>query len=214
VTVQLYLGDCLEILPVLTGIDAVVTDPPYGIKYRSGHDGCLARSIAGDGDTELRDEVIRRYAGLPIAIFATWRCAPPVKPRGCLVWSKNAGGMGDLAFPWRPDFELIWVYGQGWAGHRDSAVLHAETVCTWNTGPAARLHPHQKPVGLIVQLLEKLPEGCTVLDPFMGSGTTGVACVQTGRNFIGIEIDPTYYAIAERRIKEAQMQPVLEMTAK
>jgi DNA modification methylase len=54
-------------------------------------------------------------------------------------------------------------------------------------------------------------EGDTILDPFMGSGTTGVACVQTGRNFIGIEIDPTYFAIAERRIKEAQMQLRLEV---
>lgn len=56
----------------------------------------------------------------------------------------------------------------------------------------------------------KIPEGCTVFDPFMGSGTTGVACVQTGRNFIGIEIDPTYYAIAEKRIAAAQQQPTLE----
>jgi len=213
VTVALYHGDCLEVLKTLDAgsVDAVVTDPPYGIGYRSGHDGCLPRSITGDDDTGLRDAVIRQYAGLPMAVFATWRCVPPVRPRGCLVWAKNAGGMGDLAFPWRPDFELIWVYGKGWAGRRDSSVLRAETVCTWNTGPAARLHPHQKPVGLLVQLLEKLPADCTVLDPFMGSGTTGVACVQTGRNFIGIEIDRGYYEIAEKRIREAQAQLRMEL---
>ena len=73
-------------------------------------------------------------------------------------------------------------------------------------------HATQKPVALMrwVLTLRWMPElGATILDPFMGSGTTGVACVQTGRNFIGIEIDPTYFAIAEKRIKEAQMQPAL-----
>ena len=68
-------------------------------------------------------------------------------------------------------------------------------------------HPTEKPLPLMERLVEMLtPEGATVLDPFMGSGTTGVACVQTGRNFIGIEIDPTYFAIAERRIEEARQQ--------
>ena len=73
-------------------------------------------------------------------------------------------------------------------------------------------HPTQKPLSLIKKLVcEFTNEGDTILDPFMGSGTTGVACVQTGRNFIGIEIDPTYFAIAERRIKEAEAQPRLEI---
>ena len=71
-------------------------------------------------------------------------------------------------------------------------------------------HPCEKPLSVMKWALERFTnEGDTILDPFMGSGTTGVACVQTGRNFIGIEIDPTYFAIAERRIKEAQMQPRL-----
>jgi len=73
--------------------------------------------------------------------------------------------------------------------------------------PEERFHPTQKPLELMKWVLENYTnEGDTILDPFMGSGTTGVACVQTGRNFIGIEIDPGYFAIAERRIKEAQMQ--------
>ena len=72
-------------------------------------------------------------------------------------------------------------------------------------------HPTQKPLALIKELILSCTlEGDTVLDPFMGSGTTGVACVQTGRNFIGIEIDPAYFAIAEKRIAEAQLQPRLE----
>ena len=77
-----------------------------------------------------------------------------------------------------------------------------------------KVHPAEKPIGLMKQILENYTnEGDTILDPFMGSGTTGVACVQTGRNFIGIEIDPEYFAIAEKRIKEAQMQLRLELTA-
>jgi len=75
-----------------------------------------------------------------------------------------------------------------------------------------RVHPTQKPIELMKWCIDMV-EGATILDPFMGSGTTGVACVQTGRNFIGIEIDPTYFAIAEKRIKDAQMQPRLEGTA-
>ena len=74
-----------------------------------------------------------------------------------------------------------------------------------------RVHQTEKPVELIKKLSEVTRVGTTILDPFMGSGTTGVACVQTGRNFIGIEIDPTSYAIAEKRIAEAQMQPGLEL---
>ena len=73
-------------------------------------------------------------------------------------------------------------------------------------------HPTQKPLALIKTLVTQFTQdSCTILDPFMGSGTTGVACVQTGRNFIGIEIDPDYFAIAERRIKEAEAQPRLEV---
>jgi len=75
-----------------------------------------------------------------------------------------------------------------------------------------RVHPTQKPVTLMEWCMEmaKVPKGATVLDPFMGSGTTGVACVKTGRNFIGIEIDETYFKIAQKRIEDAQRQPRLE----
>jgi DNA modification methylase len=93
----------------------------------------------------------------------------------------------------------VRLYSQMWHG-----------VARWAT--EGRLHPTQKPIGLMKWCIERYTSaGDTVLDPFMGSGTTGVACVQTGRNFIGIEIDPTYFAIAERRIAEAQMQPRLDV---
>jgi len=117
--------------------------------------------------------------------------------------------MGDLSIPWKPSWEEIYIIGKGWRGFRDEGVLKGHFV------PArlimGRYHPNEKPVSLIKHLIEKLPKNFTVLDPFMGSGTTGVACVQTGRNFIGMELDPTYYAIAEKRIRDAQQQMMLPL---
>lgn len=81
-------------------------------------------------------------------------------------------------------------------------------------GANTRQHQTEKPVALISRMLEVAPKDAVVIDPFMGSGTTGVACVQTGRNFIGIEIDPHYFAIAEKRIRDAQAQPTLWEAAK
>jgi adenine-specific DNA methylase len=200
-TVQLYLGDCLEVLPTLApgSVDAVVTDPPYGIGYESGHNGSIRRSIRGDETTKIRDTIIAM--DLPRAVFATWKCVAPQRPRGVLIWAKNAGGMGDLSFPWKPDFEVVWIYGHGWSGHRGSSVLSASTVCSWNTGPAARIHPHEKPVDLMEQIIEKAP-GDIILDPCAGVGTTGVAAVRLGRRFIGVEIDPEYFEIAKKRIQD------------
>lgn len=206
----LYCGDCRDILPTLGKVDAVVTDPPYGVDYHSGHQGDLPRSIVGDENTELRDYVMQVFDGLQMAVFASWKCIPPSQPRGCLIWEKNAGGMGDLTFPWQPNFELIWIYGDGWHGHRGSSILRAETVCTWNSGAAARVHPHEKPVGLIEQVIKKA-SGDTILDPFMGSGTTGVACARLGRKFIGIEIEPKYFDIACERIAREAAQGKLPL---
>jgi site-specific DNA-methyltransferase (adenine-specific) len=196
-SVRLYLGDCREVLDSVEA-DAYVVDPPYGINYESWRDGCLPRGIQGDDSTRIRDSIIER--ALPTACFATWRCVPPVRPRGCLIWEKAAGGMGDLSFPWQPNFEAIWIYGQGWNGFRGSSVLRASTVCTWNTGPARRFHPHEKPVDLLEQLIEKAP-GETICDPCMGSGSTGCAAVRQGRKFIGVECDPNHFATAVSRIE-------------
>jgi len=198
--IAIYHGDCRDILPTLEPVDAVVTDPPYGIKYRSGHDGCLPRDIAGDETTELRDWLIETWLPRPLACFATWRCVPPRKPRGCLVWHKSAGGMGDLKFPWAPTFEMVWVFGDGWKGHRGDAVLTGRTVVTWNTGPARRLHPHEKPVDVMAQIIKKAPG--TILDPFMGSGTTLRAAKDLGRQAIGIELEERYCEIAAKRLAQ------------
>jgi DNA modification methylase len=120
--------------------------------------------------------------------------------------------MGDLSMPWKPSWELIYIRGNAWRGARDEGVLRGHVQVPWETqfkglgDREARSHPHQKPISLIEALLQKLPNEFTVLDPFMGSGTTGVACARLGRRFIGIEIEERYFDIACRRIEAAQRQ--------
>ena len=207
--IKLHLGDCLEILPTLptNSVDAVITDPPYWINHSSNHGASWqGKSINGDDSIYLRDWIIERYSSLPMAIFGTWKTKRPDGMKGVLIWDKGAAfGMGDLSFPWKMSWEEIYIFGNGcWQGYRDEGVLKGHIGVSWES--KGWDHPHQKPVSLIESLIRKLPKGYTILDPFMGSGTTGVACVQTGRNFIGIEIEPKYFEIAEKRIAEAQLQ--------
>jgi hypothetical protein len=137
------------------------------------------------------------------------------------VWRKSNAPQMTRPIP-RLDCEfVIWARAKGAdcgnMGQFKSLVLDVpmayagigggERIRKWHNGPAA--HPCQKPLAIVQPFIERL-DITTVLDPFMGSGTTGVACVQTGRDFIGIEIDPGYFAIAEKRIKEAQAQGKLE----
>jgi DNA modification methylase len=209
----LYLGDCREVLPLLPKVDAVVTDPPYGISHSSNHGASWERTqIAGDSDTSVRDAVLDGFQN--VAAFGTWKTPPIRDTKGCLVFDKGpAFGMGDLNFPWKGSFELIYVRGSLWRGKRDEGVLRGHVQVSWETqfkglgDREARSHPHQKPVSLCQALIGKLPNGCTILDPFMGSGTTGVACVRMGRSFIGIEIDPDHFNVACLRVAAAYAQP-------
>ena len=207
----LYLGDCLDILPTLGPVDAVVTDPPYGESYESNWPGKFnGKQIAGDEDTTLRDTVMEWVDDRAAVVFGKWSVQKWGKPRGVLVWDKGpASGMGDLSFPWKPSWEDIAVYGSGWDGFRDEGVLKGHTVVTWSGGDGRRYHPNEKPVSLLQVILIK---GCvftTILDPFMGSGTTGVACARLGQKFIGIEIEPRYFDIACKRIKREYDQLAL-----
>jgi DNA modification methylase len=211
--VTLYLGDCRDVLPTLGKVDAVVTDPPYGINHSSSQGASWERTrIAGDADTSLRDAVLEDFEN--VASFGTWKTPPISNTKGALVFDKGpASGMGDLRFPWKGSFELIYVRGTIWRGKRDEGVLRGHVQVSWETqftglgDREARSHPHQKPVSLCQELIRKLPDDCTILDPFMGSGTTGVAAAKLGRKFIGIEIEPKYFDIACRRISEALKQP-------
>jgi hypothetical protein len=202
----LYEGDCLEVMPTLGKVDAVITDPPYGISHETNYGASWAgRQIAGDKTTEARDAVVRMSGDAPSVFFGTWKTPPIDAARGCIVWDKGpAFGMGDLSFPWKGSFELAYVRGAGWKGRRDEGVLRGPVVPSWES--AGRVHPHQKPVWLLSHFIKKC-DAETILDPFMGSGTTGVACVKEGCKFIGIELDPDYFDIACKRIRDAYAQP-------
>ena len=130
--------------------------------------------------------------------------------RAEIVWAKNCH-VGPPCPVARRD-ERIWLFsGRGIKGHTfETSVWDEPIIPTW----AHKHHKNQKPLHLMARMIEFLTQpGDTILDPFMGSGTTGVACVQTGRNFIGIEIDEGYYNIAKARIEKAQAEMVQEEMA-
>ena len=189
----LYLGDCRDVLPGLGKVDAVVTDPPYGIGMDGGKVG---KAVYEQKDWDSAAADVRfildgkwpaivwggNYFGLPPA--AKW-----------LVWDKRND---QTTFA---DCELAWTNLAG-------AVRQFRWM--WS-GPyqqqrEERWHPTQKPLALMKWCLGFVPDAEVVFDPFTGSGTTGVAAVQMGRRFIGIERDPGYFDIACRRIEQAQRQ--------
>jgi DNA modification methylase len=196
----IYHGDCREVLPGLEPVDLVLTDPPYGIAYNSGHEGSLPRSIAGDLDTSARDDALRLLDGLPAFVFGSWKIAPPTGTRMALVWdTKGALGMGALDLPWKPSFQLIFILGIGFEGHRGGDVLRFAPV--QSTARNGRKHPNEKPALLLLELLSK-HSGKVVLDPFMGSGTTLRAAKDLGRKAIGVEIEERYCEIAAKRLAQ------------
>ena len=197
----LWLGDCREILPTLGAVDAVVTDPPYGI----GKDG-QAESTGTHGGRKGYE-------------FMGWDNARPCPDvfrallnvgRHHIIWGGNY--FADL-LPATGKW-LVWDKGQ--------RINQSDGELAWTSMPGAlRIatmnrvkllldgaeHPTQKPVDLIQWCITHLPDDATtILDPFMGSGTTGVACARLGRRFIGIEIEPRYFDIACKRIEAAQRQ--------
>ncbi len=204
--VDLYLGDCREILPTLPKVDAVVTDPPYGINENSRKVASRGKLAAprdyGDFDWDRAPppaEVIEAIRGLSkwqVIFGGNYFDLPPTS---CvLVWDKM-GPANDFA-----DCELAWT-------NLPKAVRRIRYL--WNgmireEKDIPREHPTQKPLGVIRWAIEHIPPPASlILDPFMGSGTTGVAAVKLGRKFIGIEIEPKYFDIACKRISEAMKQP-------
>lgn len=208
--VTLYLGDCREILPTLGKVDAVVTDPPYGIAWKRGVNSARGsrahEGIANDHDTSARDEILA-LIDVPAIVFGSFYAPYPVRLKQVLVWHKppDSGLVGSVT-GFRRDVEPIFLIGD-WPQRtvRRSGVLRTlrgQAGITTQTG-----HPHTKPVELISDLISSLPPPATqILDPFMGSGTTGVAAVSLGRKFIGIEIEGKYFDIACRRITKELAQ--------
>lgn len=220
-TVQLFCGDCLEILPTLpTGsVDLVVADPPYGIGYEYKSYDDTKENLLGLIAGAMPE--IRRVAKRA-AIFCGVQNVSLYPPSDWIIsysWN-TTGTYGMMGYnQWQP----ILFYGKDCKGFGNiNGILKSDSIKISGGAGVGFMrdykkgeHPCPKPINVIEMLVNRLSfEGDTVLDCFMGSGTTGVACVKTGRNFIGIEISPDYFAIAERRISEAQMQPaLLEATA-
>ena len=194
---RLIQGDCLEVMPLLGKVDAVVTDPPYGI----GEDGGRFRDRKGGGHRVLekkgwddirpsRDVFVEILASSEAQVIWGGNYFSDFLPasKGWFYWDKLMGG--DFA-----DGELAWT-------SLDRA-LRKFTLCNKMGG---KQHPTQKPVALMEWCLGFVKDASTILDPFMGSGTTGVACVNLGRSFIGIERDPDYFDICVKRITDAHKQ--------
>lgn len=202
--ITIFHADCRELLATMEAgsVDAVVTDPPYGERYASNWDGKFKGSeIHGDESTSIRDFVMKWWGEKPAAVFGKWSVPKFGKPRGVLVWDKGpASGMGDLSLPWKPSWEDVAIYGNGWQGNRDEGVLKGHTVVTWSGGSGQRLHPNEKPVSLLVEILEKGRTFATILDPFAGSCTTGVAAWNLGRKAILCEISEEYCELGAKRL--------------
>jgi DNA modification methylase len=195
----IYHGDCREVDAWLDA-DVLVTDPPYGIDYRSGHFGTLPRSIAGDGDTDTRDQALVLWGQRPALVFGTWRRPRPAATRQVLVWDTGGAlGMGALDLPWKPSHQEVYVLGSGFDGKRSSDVLRVPPVQAMAQN--GRVHPHEKPVALMSLLLAKCPPG-VIADPFMGSGPTLLAAKAHGRKAIACELDERYCEIAAKRLAQ------------
>jgi len=200
----LYLGDAKQIVPTLGVVDSLASDPPYGMAFRSNHREVKHKAIANDSTTDLlvwACEIPVRHSRY---VFCRWDNLQDVpRPRSLVTWVKNNWSMGDLEHEHARQTEVALFYPgpeHVWPRGRPNDVIVAP-----RTGNEH--HPTEKPV-VVMRSVINWTMG-TVLDPFMGSGTTGVAAVQEGRQFIGIEIDPSYFDIACRRIEEAYRQPRL-----
>ncbi len=213
----LYLGDCLDVLPTLAAgsVDAVVTDPPYnsGVKYASYSDD-LPLDEYWSWLVRCIDEMRRISKGIVIIKHSAFKMGDWLTNIGkCrpVIWYKPFSS-GYRLNGFATHFEPLWVVQGKTVAWSKDVLIHNAGACNREKSAG---HPAQMPESLARELVSVCAaEGATVLDPFMGSGTTGVACVQTGRKFIGIEIDPTYFDIACRRIAAAYEQPrLVEATA-
>ncbi len=226
---RLILGDCLAVMPELGKVDAVVTDPPYlnligGASLPQGGVGKRQRHSITLGDEWQASlcwaKPAENIATRGLMVFCSHHSvvetvsAFDARPIALVTWYKRNTPAAMKNVP-RHTAEFIWVMttGGGLAWHKIKTVydipnLNAGCVSTGErltNADGTVLHKAQKPLELMTELLAVEPQ--SVLDPFMGSGTTGVACVKLGRKFIGIEIDEGYFDIAVKRVEEAYRQP-------
>ncbi len=225
--VTLFCGDCREIAPTLSGIDAVISDPPYGMKNKTDSTRFSGGShLRGDGradwgpiigdDTPFDPEPWTLYERC--VLFGSNHYAARLPVGTMLIWIKKADHLfgsflSDCEVAWMKGGHGVYAFRKNW--NPPARSIDTFGRCSMATGASASIHPTQKPIGLMAWCMDraKVPAGAMVLDPFMGSGTTGIACLRTGRRFIGIELDPVHFATAERRIRAELAQTTFEFSA-
>lgn len=211
----LYLGDCREVLPLIKA-DAVITDPPYGISYvsawrKQGKTEMLTSDDCAPTDTvQMMAQAINEGGALYLAtrydVAAQWNDA--ILEAGLIMktpifWDKGNHTSGDLEGDYGAQVE-IFIFA-----HKGRHILRGKRLSNLWMVPrdVAGDHPTPKPVRLMEKMVAASTDiGGVVADPFMGSGSTGVAAVKMGRSFVGVEIDPKYFDIACSRIEQAQRQ--------
>jgi DNA modification methylase len=205
VTVQLILGDCLEIMPTLAdgSVDAIITDPPYGVDYVYS-----SYQDTKQGLQKLKENLIyqaRRISKRTAIFTGVMNVGFYSDADWFYSWVCPAGtGVSAFGFTCHTPIAFYGKDAYSGKGSRPDVFVDYKPK---RTGVD---HPCEKPLSVMRWAVERFSlKGDTILDPFMGSGTTGVACVQLGRNFIGVEIDPHYFEIAKKRIEQAQLQEPL-----
>lgn len=197
----LWLGDALAIVPTLGPLNSIVSDPPYGMNFRSNFRKRRYESIANDDDDEALAWACQLKAAHSKYLFCRWDNLVTVpKPRSLVTWVKNNWSMGDLEHEHGRQTEVVLFYpgsGHWFPSGRPNDVLRAPRSGNEN-------HPTEKPIQVMRAIVE-WTDG-VVVDPFMGSGSTAIACCGLGRPFIGIESDPIHFATACRRIEDAYRQ--------
>ena len=219
--IKLYKGDCLEVMKTIANesIDLIITDPPYLIKYKTNyrknktHDFCS--EILNDDNYALISNYIKecyRILKDNTAMYMFCNCdrvdyfkqeleKTGFKIKNMIIWVKNNWTAGDLKAQFGKQYEILFLVNKGrclFNGKRLTDVWFFNRV-----SGNKQSHQNQKPVDIIKQCIEKhSKENDVVFDGFMGSGSTGVACKHTNRNFIGIELDDNYFEIAKKRIEE------------
>jgi DNA modification methylase len=199
--VTCILGDCREVLPTLGRFDAIVTDPPYGLGDWNNRGSNAKRPFDSDftqsWDTPIAAEhidLIRSISRDQILWGGNYYLDLLDRTKQMFVWNKGIRGMHFN------DCEIAWC----------SQFREASRVFDYHPSrQEPKEHPTPKPIALMEWCIDKLPDAKTICDPFMGSGTTGVAAVNRGRSFTGIELDPKYFDIARRRISDALARPDL-----
>ena len=222
---MLHLGDCLDVMQGIPdgSVDMVMTDPPYGMNFQSNRakNGPRHKKIEGDSvvDTRWLSDAFRLLkSGGGLISFCDWNTSHKWREeiecagfiiKSQVIWDRMHHGMGDLKGAFAPQHDVIWYATKGRRifvnGRPMSVMRHKRPSPADDHG-----HPTCKPVMLMENLITATDDGSggVIIDPFLGSGTTGVAAANTGRRFIGIERDPEYFAAASARIRTAQADAI------